>query len=87
MTFYAVAWLSVSFSCPWGLSRAPEIIKQLVCDKSQNIAFKMYSKEELAEKQLKDIGASVPSLVLEISGGRANTIMVNWQPILESSEE
>lgn len=80
MTFFLVTWLSISYSCPWGLSYSPVIVKELVCHKDQAIKFQLYSKEDLALKKMEDLGPANVATVVEINGGRANELHISWSP-------
>jgi len=83
LTIYLVAWLSVTYTCPFGWGLLPERIKNFVCAEDRKINRFMTSFEQEALNKLISIGPGVPVMYLEIQGVRSRQHEVYWPAKLE----
>ena len=82
-TLYLVAWLSVSYTCPWGLGWLREPVKSLICSQSQALKWELTSYRSEAEKRIRQEGHGATLIFLELNGARAKPKKVAWPARLE----
>ena len=70
MKFYIIMWITTHYSCPWGFNSSPQLVKELLCSKTQGIEYLMSSKKDVVEKKLQEVSGSV----ISISGGRSKIL-------------
>ena len=82
MTTFMVAWMAVSWSCPWGLGKAPDFVKGLVCGKEEKVEQKLFVKSEDARKFIGDLNGKTVSAI-EVKGTRTRTMGITQRTELK----
>jgi len=85
-TAFLVVWLAVSYDCPWGLGKAPQIVKELVCTVQQNKTWTVVPDIAEAERIISSSKDQAP-LVLQITGGEAHELPVTWKAEIKGGKK
>ena len=81
MTTFIVIWLSVNYSCPWGLGYAPTLVKELACSKRATLEERRYPAEDQARRKLLEIGPREDVAIWKAEGSPQRLTPV-WLPHL-----
>ena len=84
MSIYLVAWLAVSWDCPWGLGRLPDPVKPVACTEHRQIRTEAFdpARRRQAQQLLEDLGPGATATLLEIHGTQARAVSAVWRPTL-----
>lgn len=80
MTSWLIVWRLISFDCPWGLGKAPEAVKALLCTKSEQYEWVRTAHRDTMIRTVREAGGD--PLVLEILGPRTDRRRVEWEPVI-----
>ena len=84
-TGFLVAWMAVSWNCPFGLGKAPDAVKAIVCEKTTGLQHASFKDAEQVKRKLVELGPKGDFTVWATGkNGQNIEVGVTWLPHLDT---
>jgi len=74
---FALLWTVTTYDCPWGLGKAPEPIKGLLCHADTRQEWHLDETLRGALDKAQDLGPGVPAVIVNLKTGKKEPI--KWE--------